>query len=278
MNNTKQIKHVVITGGTRGLGLSHVMFLAQHGYDVSIIDISQSACQVYGELNSVDALLAQLQSYGVKAHFFACDLTDLDSLNTCIARIIDEAGDIDAIVANVGGDVVGRDQRASGAKASNNSIEISSEQHNEVFDRNYLTCFNTIKAIVPYFKQRKKGKIVTTTSISAGYGVPQETAYAVAKSAVLHLTRCVATELRPYGINVNCIAPGATLTGRFNATLSQRSEVDRQKITATTGSFLEKPAQPESISSVVEFLLSSASDYISGQVIRIDGGQFTSPI
>jgi 3-oxoacyl-[acyl-carrier protein] reductase len=276
--NNKKVKHVVVTGGTRGLGLSHVEFLAQRGYDISIIDISRSACQVYGEVSTIDDLLVRLRSYGVNSHFFSCDLTDLNLLNECVERIINEAGDIDAIVANVGGDVVGRDQSASGAKATNNSIDISSEQHNEVFDRNYLTCFNTIKAIVPYFKQRNKGKIVTTTSISAGYGVPQETAYAVAKSAVLHLTRCVATELRPYGINVNCIAPGATLTGRFNATLSQRSEVDRQKITATTGSFLEKPAKPESISSVVEFLLSSASDYISGQVIRIDGGQFTSPI
>ena len=80
MENNEQVKHVVITGGTRGLGLSHVLFLAQCGYDVSIIDISQSACQVYGELTSVDGLLSQLKSYGVKAHFFACDLTNLDLL------------------------------------------------------------------------------------------------------------------------------------------------------------------------------------------------------
>lgn len=279
MNNTKkQAKHIVVTGGTRGLGLSHVQFLAQRGYDVSIIDISKAACQVYGEVSTVDDLLTQLRSYGVNAHFFSCDLTELNLLTQCIEQVISEAGEIDAIVANVGGDVVGRDRAAAGAKANDNTIDISPEQHNEIFDRNYVTCFNTIKAIVPYFKQRHQGKIVTTASISAGYGVPQETAYAVAKSAVLHLTRCVATELRPYNINVNCIAPGATLTGRFNATLSQRSAVDREKIAAKDGSFLERPAEPEYISSVVEFLLSPASDYISGQVIRIDGGQFTSPM
>ena len=84
--------------------------------------------------------------------------------------------------------------------------------------------------------------------------------------------------MRPYGINVNCIAPSATLSGRFKATINNRSIEDQEKINNESGSLLESLAKPEYISSVIKFLLSEDSKYISGQVIRIDGGQFTSPI
>ena len=90
--------------------------------------------------------------------------------------------------------------------------------------------------------------------------------------------RSIAAEVRQSGINVNCIAPGATLTGRFRATLQNRSKEDKEKIMSKGKSILTRPAEPGYISSVVDFLLSDESKYISGQVIRIDGGQFTSPI
>ena len=272
------MKKIIITGGTRGLGLSHANYLAKKGYVLALVDISCDAGSVYNESHSTGHILNDLGSNGVRAQFYACDLTNADTTNAVFQKIIADFNGIDGVVANVGGDVVGRDLNASGGKALKNTIEISLENHQEIFDRNYLTCFNTIRAIIPHFKEKKSGKIVTTTSISAGYGVEKETAYAVSKSAVLHLTRCVATELRDYDINVNCIAPGATLTGRFMATVESRSQVDKEKIFAKNASFLKKPAEPKYISSVVEFLLSSASDYISGQVIRIDGGQFTTPI
>ena len=81
-----------------------------------------------------------------------------------------------------------------------------------------------------------------------------------------------------FGVIINCIAPGATLTGRFRATLQNRSKEDKEKIMSKGKSILTRPAEPEYISSVVNFLLSDESKYISGQVIRIDGGQLTSPI
>ena len=128
------------------------------------------------------------------------------------------------------------------------------------------------------FCKNEYGKIVATSSISANYGVVQETAYSIAKAAVVQLTKSVAAEMRPFGVNVNCIAPGATLTGRFKATLENRSKEDREKITNKGKSILIAPALPEYISSLVHFLLSDESKYVSGQVIRVDGGQFTSPI
>ena len=272
------MKKIIITGGTRGLGLSHANFLAGKGYHLALVDISRDAGAVYQESDSMENLLDELRSKGVRVEFYGCDLTNPEVTYQIFHNIISDFNGVDGVVSNVGGDVIGRDSRASGGKALKNTIEISQENHDEIFDRNYLTCFNTLRAIIPHFKEKKTGKIVTTTSISAGYGVEKETAYAISKSAVLHLTRCVATELRDYDVNVNCIAPGATLTGRFMATMESRSQVDKEKIFATDASFLKKPADPKYVSSVVEFLLSPASDYISGQVIRIDGGQFTTPM
>ena len=126
--------------------------------------------------------------------------------------------------------------------------------------------------------QTEYGKIIATSSISANYGVVQETAYSIAKAAVVQLTRSVAAEMRSFGVNINCIAPGATLTGRFRSTMQNRSKEDKEKIMSKGKSILTRPAEPEYISSVVNFLLSDESKYISGQVIRIDGGQLTSPI
>ena len=92
------------------------------------------------------------------------------------------------------------------------------------------------------------------------------------------MTQTLALEWAQYNINVNCIAPGSTLSGRFKASIENRSKEDMKKISDTGKSILTKPALPEHISSVVHFLLSEESCYISGQIIRVDGGQFTSPI
>tara|TARA_B100000315_G_scaffold249791_1_gene281553 strand:- start:9 stop:836 length:828 start_codon:yes stop_codon:yes gene_type:complete len=272
------VNNIVITGSTRGLGLSHAKYLAQSGYNIALIDISKEACEVYGEVSSINQLLEKLKKYSVKVKFFECDLTDLEATKKAFEKIIDDFGAIEGLVLNAGGDVMGKDNKASGGKAEKNTIDISIKNHDEIFNRNYYSCLNSIKAILPHFRENKFGKIITTSSISAGYGAKVETAYAISKAAVIHLTRSVAVQLRPYNINVNCIAPGPTLTGRFKAFIDQRSDKDKEKIHSTEDSILMRPAEPEYISSVVGFLLSEDSKYISGQVIRIDGGQFTSPI
>ena len=271
-------KNIIITGGTRGLGLSHAFYLSKKGYNIALIDISKKACEVYSEINNLDELLARLSSNGTINRFYECDLTKFTSTKNIFIKIIKDFSKIHACVLSAGGDVVGDDKNAAGGKARNNNFEINETDHNAIFNRNYKTTLNSIKSIIPHFKVNEYGKIVTTSSISANYGVIQETAYSIAKAAVVQLTRSVAAEMRPFSINVNCIAPGAILTGRFIATLQNRSKEDKEKIMSKGKSILTRPAKPEYISSVVNFLLSEESKYISGQVIRIDGGQLTSPI
>lgn len=272
----KIVKNIIITGATRGLGLSHAKYLAKSGYNIALVDISKDACSIYGEAQNISSILEQLRKSN-KIEFYSCDLTNYKKTKDTFQKILNDFGSIEGTVLNAGGDIKGRDKNASGGKAQNNSVSIDIDDHDAIFDRNYRTCFNSIKAIMPILIKQKYGKIITTSSVSAGYGVAKETAYSTSKAAIIHLTRSVAAELREYDICVNCIAPGPTLTGRFKDTISNRTEKDLEKIKGGT-SFLTKVADPIHISYLVEFLLSVKSDYISGQVIRIDGGQFTSPI
>ena len=275
---SKYEKNIVLTGATRGMGLSHAIYLAEKGYNIALVDISDQAFNVYDEVASIKSLISKLSENGTKHKFFPCDLTDFSRTEVLIKEILDDYDSIYGVVLNAGGDSIGNDSRASGGKPRKNNIDISIKDHDAIFNRNYITCFNSIKAIIPYFKEAKHGKIVTTSSVSANTGVETETAYSIAKTAIIQLTRSVAVELRPFQINVNCIAPSGTTTGRFLSTISERGKADREKILSDHESVLMKPAEPELISSVVSFLLSPESSYISGQVIRIDGGQFTTPI
>lgn len=272
----KKSSTVLITGSTRGLGLAYARHLSKSGYDIALTDIGEKACQVYNELESVGDLITELERNGSKVGFQTCDLTNLDETLQMVDSFLSEFDSIDGLVANAGGDVKGHDRRASGGKPENNSFFIEYDDHETIFRRNYYSCLHTLRAVIPVMINQGKGKVVTVASVSAGHGVISETVYSTAKAAIIHLTRSVAAEVRDKGINVNCIAPGASTSGRFLATLNDRGESDLQRLEAS--STLESPARPEDVAPVVEFLLSSASDFISGQVIRIDGGQFTSPI
>ena len=271
-------KNLIITGGTRGLGLSHAFYLAEKGYNLALIDISKDACKVYDEINNIEELIDKLSKNGTHHKFYKCDLTKLNDTKAIFEKIINDFSFIYGCIMSVGGDIIGNDNDASGGKAIKNNYEINEKDHDAIFNRNYKTTLNSIKSILPHFKKNQFGKIITTSSISANYGVIKETAYSISKAALIQLTRSVAVEMRPFNVNINCIAPGATLTGRFKNTLKNRSKEDIEKLNDTSSSILNKPALPEYISSVVSFLISEDAKYISGQVIRIDGGQFTSPM
>jgi 3-oxoacyl-[acyl-carrier protein] reductase len=250
--------------------------MADAGWDIAITDISTKACQVYGESTSIEEILKNLGTRGAQAKFYEADLTDEKQAIALCAKVEKEFGPIQALVALAGGDISGTDNDAAGGKAPKNTAFVDSENFHAIFDRNFLSCVYACRAATPFMVSRGMGKVITFASVSAGFGVSQETAYAVAKAGVAHFTRCLASELRPDGINVNCLAPGGTNTGRFRATLKDRTEADLKRLEAQGR--LERVGEPEDVCKVIEFFLSSASNFISGQVLRIDGGQFTGPI
>lgn len=267
---------LLVTGGTRGLGLACARFMAEAGWNIALTDISEKAVRVYGEAESVEAILSELKTCSVKADFYPADLTDEVQAQAVARAIEKDFGTVDGLVAMAGGDICGTDDAAAGGKAPNNTAFAAHDDFMAIFNRNFLACVFACRAVAPAMQVQGRGKIVTVASVTAGYGVPRETSYAVAKAAVVHFTRCLATELRPSGINVNCVAPGATNTGRFRATLKDRAPEDLVRLRGQ--GHLERLAEPDDVCRVIQFFLSPASDFVSGQVLRVDGGQFTSPI
>lgn len=272
----KIVKNVLISGGSRGLGLEYARYLAAKGYNVGITDISRNACSVYDEVASVEQLLDELSAEGGVPWFEAADLTDPAQANVMLESYLRKYGEIHGVVTNAGGDISGADENAAGGKAENNTFMISSVEHERIFKRNFDTCYNLLKAVVPVMKAQGFGKIVTISSINAAFGVERETSYSIAKAGVIQLTRCLAKELRPNGINVNCLVPGPVKTGRFLATLKGRNAHDLESLHSEAG--LERTGRPSDISPVIEFLLSPAADFVSGSILKVDGGLINQPL
>ena len=267
-----KVRNVLITGGTRGLGLEYAHHLAQQGYNIGISDISEQACKVYGEAESVEEILKDLSDYGVDVWYQSADLDNLDQTNKMVSSFIEKFGSIDAVVTNAGGDISGNDSNAAGGKAENNTFFVDYSEYKNIFTRNFDTTVNTLRVVVPFMRKQGFGKVVTVSSINAVFGVEKETSYSMAKSAIIQLTRSLATEVRKDGVNVNCIVPGPVKTGRFMATLKGRHKHDLEML--KDKSRLERVALPQDVSPLVNFLISPESDFMSGSIIKIDGGLF----
>lgn len=196
------------------------------------------------------------------------DLTQENVVNGIAAEIRKELGHIDILVNCAGGDIGRKGVQAemAGKPDNNDALSISLEDMRIVLDRNLLTCILCCRAVGKEMMGRKSGKIVNIGSISGLWGMSQPAIYSTAKAAVHQYTRCLAVQMRPYNVAVNAVAPGDIASKRF---LVSRV-VDSAKM--VEDGTLERYGQPREVARAVEFLVSDAASYISGQVIRVDGG------
>ena len=257
-----------ITGSSRGIGRSIIAQFAKAGADVVLHGTNPDSPKTFNEGGTLQTVAEGIE----QAHNVAClpvhgDLTQETVVQQIVQQIHKKFQKIDILVHCAGGDIGTKGVQAdlAGKPEKNDAVSISLEDIQTVLNRNLMTCILCCRAVAPEMMERKSGKIVTIGSIAGLIGLKYSTIYATSKAALHHYTRCLAVQLKPYNVNVNAVAPGDIVTERWKAS----REYEQEKM--VTEGTIDRYGQPEEISSVVEFLVSDQSSYVSGQVIRVDG-------
>ena len=248
-------KIALITGSSRGLGRHYALHLARAGADVIIHDVNDQAAAEFGEASSGQAVAEEIRALGRRSAFLAADLTDPAQVEHLMQQAIASFDHIDILINNAGGDIGARTPRPT----PNDALDIDPDDIRSVVERNLLTTMYTCKYAGSHMRERRAGKIVNVGSSAGHVAVRNGIIYAAAKTAITHYTRCLAEQLRPYDVNVNCIAPTSTYTGRFLATRTVSDQEGKSR--------LQHIAQPEDMAKIVLFLVGPQADRLTGETI-----------
>jgi 3-oxoacyl-[acyl-carrier protein] reductase len=257
-------KVALVTGSARGLGRAYALRLARLGADVVVNDVDLHANREYDEPLSpgCDTVADEIRALDRRALGVQADVTDEAQVRQMVAQAETEFGRVDILVCNAGGALVRGPSLAS---------EVPIADFKRMLDINLTGTILACQAVAPLMKRQRSGKIVTVGSQAGlrSQGAGGGTSYAVAKAAIQHYTRKLASELGPYNVTVNCIAPGWILSSRAIAS-GRGSPESRARLEQEIA--LKRLGEPEDCAKVVEFLVTDLSDYVTGQIIPICGG------
>ncbi|TAK34459.1 MAG: SDR family oxidoreductase [Chloroflexota bacterium] len=243
-------KVAIITGAGTGIGESHARRFAQEGAAVVLADIN---------LPAVQSIAGDIEKEGGKALAVKLDVSQKAEVEDAVKTTLDAFGKIDILVNNAG--VFERIP----------SVELSEAEWDRDLNINLKGTFLCCQAVGRHMVERRQGKIVNTASVSASRGGPLgAAAYCAAKAGVLGLTRELAMEWARYGINVNAVSPGATITNMMKSHFEE-SGLDEQEH-ARKWIPLRRSNRPEDMTNAVLFLASSEAETITGHDIPVDGG------
>jgi NAD(P)-dependent dehydrogenase (short-subunit alcohol dehydrogenase family) len=267
MEKTLAEQVAFVTGSGRGLGKAMAERLAELGAAVTIHDISQDAPAEFGEARNLETVAREMRRFGSEVKTVTGNIADQAAVIAMTRQAEDALGPITILVNCAGGDIAAK----GGKPQPNTALEIPLEDIFAIIDRNLIGTMLMCRAVCPGMVSRKRGSVINIASAAAHYGTSPEVVYSTIKAAIVHFTRCLAFELRPHGIRVNAVSPGPTKTARF---LSTRKT---DPIMMAESNSLLRYGSPREVADVVAFLAGDASRFISGQVIRVDGGMSLYP-
>lgn len=252
----------LVTGSGRGLGRIIAETLLTKGADVALHDIDEFAPAQYRESPSLSELAKSLSQIGPRIIAVTGDVTQEEAVARFVDRVQSELGPISILINCAGGDI-----GADGNKPNpNGALDTKLADAQAVLQRNFIGTILVCRAVVPGMAARKHGAVVNFGSLNGHQATSPEVIYGCAKAAIVHYTRCLAFEMRSSGVRVNAVSPGPTKTARFLATRST------DPVLAMDGPGLDRYANPAEIAEAVVFLVSRQARFISGQVLRVDGG------
>ncbi len=239
-------KTAIITGGSRGIGKAIALKLASLGANIVINYTSRSQ-----QANSV---VEEIKALGREALAFQADVSKLDEVQKLIKEVEAHFPTIDILVNNAG---ITRD---------NLLIRMKEEEWDQVISTNLKGTYNCTKAVIRKMIKQKSGKIINIASVVGVVGNAGQANYAASKAGIIGFTKSVAKELASRGINVNAIAPGFIQTDMTDVISEEAKQFLMEQIP------MKQLGTPEDIANVAAFLCSEYAQYITGQVIHVDGG------
>ncbi|MCH9609597.1 MAG: 3-oxoacyl-[acyl-carrier-protein] reductase FabG [Chlamydiales bacterium] len=248
MNKVLEGQKVIITGGTRGIGLAIAKCFAEQGADLALFST-----------NSEVGVKAQKEvegcaTAGQKVKYYSVDVSSAAQVEEAIKTVYEEFGTVDVLINNAG---ITRDALL---------MKLKEEDWHRVLDINLSSVYNTCRTIVRPMMKARLGKIINITSVVGIIGNAGQTNYAASKSGMIGFTKSLAKEIGGRGISVNCIAPGFIKTEMTDALSEKQKEMLLSQIP------MGRLGEPTDIADTALFLASPQARYITGQVLTVDGG------
>jgi 3-oxoacyl-[acyl-carrier protein] reductase len=243
-------KSAIVTGGSQGIGAAIAQALGRRGANVCLVDRKHE--------KRARNLAEQIRQLGPKAIFVKCDVASFGDAKMVVDTTVEQLGGVDILVNNAGMNWDGV------------SWKMSEEQWDRVIEVNLKGCFNFTRHVAPLLKEQKSGKIINVTSINGLRGKFGQSNYSASKAGIIGYTKAVAKELGAFGVNVNAVAPGLIETSMLKESEARDKVIDM----AMAEIVLKRVGTPEDVADVVFFLASDLSRHITGEVIKVDGGQY----
>jgi len=235
----------LVTGAAQGIGKAVALLLARNGADIVVSDIN---------LEKAEETAKEVQPLGRKALAVKVDVAKLDDVEKMVEAILAQFGKVDILVNNAG---IARDKLI---------LRMTEEDWDAVLNINLKGTFNCTKAVVRHMSKQRSGKIVNIASVVGEMGNAGQGNYAASKAGVIGFTKTIAREFAQRGINVNAIAPGYIETPMTDA-LPEKAKEELKRLIP-----MDRLGKPEDVAEAVLFLVSESANYITGQVLNVNGG------